>query len=848
MYSTFNSMGARICSRLSSLISSLIETPARLKFVTQFHIVARPRVSVNFLRPERRLCYTTHMSAAEMRISGSAPNPRPGYTLPGPSFWIAGGLLAILSAVFACTPLFNLLGYEFSAAISALVSLTAGPVAIGVVRRRPAVMSSGTRPGSVAVALCLRAIAHNLVTLVVPLAIILLNALRVTNCNLALGLLFYLLLPVATSVVCSIWGTAVGLGVRWRFAGGTAYALVWLAVASYNAWEFWRGPQMDSYNQIVGWLAGPIFEEVIEPGGALIWSRIFGLAWALAFLSIVTAFFDPNLNRSRPGVFFRYRRVVYFSVALVIVGLGLKLCDTRLGFGRSLSAVEAVLSEVALTPHFAIHHSPGLTREETRLLVEDHEFRFRQIAAVLGRQDLPRINSYVFPSASSKRGLTGAGRTQFAKPWQFAMFLNAAPFPHPVLKHELVHVLAGGFGSWPFRASARVFFWQNVGLIEGLAVAVDWPAEKYDPHTWSAALKKADLAPDINSLFDPLGFWTKASQRSYTLAGSFVRYLLDHYEFIMFRQAYGAGTLDKIFGKPAKRLIEEWRAFLDGGELDPGIVDIARLRFERPSIFSRKCAHEISALRSTVAVAFGKKDYERARSVLERLLSHLPGDPTGLQALAEVCVQQKNFPEAIRYLEDLVGREDLPRTRRIAIGGRLGDALFLAGRGAESSRHWKAVLDAHLDDGSDRLAAVKIAALDRGEAGAKVLSFLEAGKLDIAGLLDLREAAALAPGWGATWYLIGRQLFNQGMFERCIPYLERAGEQGLSHPALAAENMRLLISACYRLGKLKKAAAMLAVLAQLPRHPGELLRTRDWLSRVAFDNSAPENRGTQNPR
>ncbi len=773
-----------------------------------------------------------------MKLPAPAPNPRPGLALPGPSFWIAGGLLVMLSAMLAFTPLFNVLGYEFCAAISAMVSLTAGPVAIGVVRRRPAVMASGTRPGRVAACLCLKAIAYNLVTLIAPLAVISLNALRVTNCNLAIGLLFYLLLPTATAVVCSIWGTAVGLGVRWRFAGGAAYALVWLAVASYNAWEFWRGPQMDSYNQIIGWLAGPIFEEVIEPGGALIWSRIFGLAWALAFLSIVTTFFDPNLNRSRPGVFFRYRRVVYFSVALVIVGLGLKLCDTRLGFGRSLSAVKAVLSDVTLTPHFAIHHSPGLTEEETRLLAEDHEFRFRQIAAVLGRQDLPRINSYVFPSASSKRKLTGAGRTQFAKPWQFSMFQNAATFPHPVLKHELVHVMAGGFGSWPFRASARVFFWQNVGLIEGLAVAVDWPAEKYDLHSWSTALIKTGLAPDINSLFDPLGFWTKASRRSYTLAGSFVRYLLDHYEFAMFKQAYGAGTLDRLFGKPATRLIDEWLAFLNGSELDPGIVDIARLRFERPSVFSRKCAHEISALRSTIAVAFGKKDYKRARSALERLLSHLPGDPTGLQALAEVCVQQKNFPEAIRYLEDLVGREDLPRTRRIAVGGRLGDALFLAERGAESSRHWKAVLDAHLGDDSDRLAAVKIAALNRGEAGAKVLGFLEAGKLDIAGLLDLREAAALDPGWGAAWYLIGRQLFNQGMFERCIPYLERAGEQGFSHPALAAENMRLLILANYRLGKLKKAATMLAVLTQFPRHPGELLRTRDWLARIDFDRSA----------
>ncbi len=775
------------------------------------------------------------MQAAETKLPAPAPSPRPGFSLPGPSFWIAAGLLAAFSAVLAFIPLFNVLGYEFCAAISALVSATAGPVAIGVARRRPAVFSSGTRPGSVAAGLCVRAIFHNLATLIAPLAIILLNALRVTNCNLAIGFLFYLLLPTATAMVCSIWGTAIGLGVRWRFAGGAVYALVWLAVAVYNVWEFWGGPQMDSFNQIVGWLSGPIFEEVIEPGSALVWSRIFGLVWALVLLSLVTAFFDPNLNRSRPGVFFRYRRVVYFFISILLVGLGLKLSDTRLGFGRSLSAVKAVLSDVELTPHFAIHHPPGMTDQETRLLAEDHEFRFRQIASVFGQPDLPRIDSYVFPSASSKRKLTGAGRTQYAKPWQVAMFLNAEPFPHPVLKHELVHVMAGEFGSWPFRASARAFFWQNVGLIEGLAVAVDWPSEKYDPHTWSAALIKTKLAPDINSLFDPIGFWTEASRRSYTLAGSFVRYLLDHYEFTMFKQAYGAGCLDEIYGKPARRLIGEWLKFLDERELAPAIVEVARLRFERPSVFSRKCAHEISALRSTIAVEFGRKNYPQAKSAIEKMLVHLPGDPTGLQMMAEIHLRQKNYTAAIGILEKLAEREDLPRTRQIAVGGRLGDVLFEAGRGSESSGHWKAVLDAHLSDDSDRLAAIKIAALDHGQAGKKVIGFLEAGKLDIAGMLDLREAAALDPGWGAAWYLIGRQLFNRGMFEKCLAYLERAGEHGLSHPALAAENMRLLVLAYYRLGKLKKAGATLAVLSQFPRHQGELLRVQDWLSRIAFD-------------
>jgi len=761
--------------------------------------------------------------------------PRPAFGLPGPAFLVAAGLLFALSAVLAFVPLFDLLGYEFCAAVSLLVSMTAGPVAIGVVRRRPAALASETSPLALIGGLYIRAAAWNLATLVLPLVVILLNALRVKNCDIPEGLLFFGLLPVATALVCSAWGTAVGLACRRRVLGGACYALLWLAVAALNLWEFWAGPQMDSYNQLTGWIAGPIFEEVIEPGWPLLFARLYGIVWGMLGLVLAAAFFDINMNRVRPGVLWRNRRQVLLAIVLAVAATGMYLLDAGLGFGRSMGQVESVLSGVTRTSHFVIHHPPDMDAEEVRLLAADHEFRLGQIERQVGEQLLPTMHSYVFANAASKRRLVGAGRTQFAKPWQFSMYLNDQGFPHPILKHELTHVVAGGFGSWPLRASARAVLWQNVGLIEGLAVAVDWPAKRFDPHTWSAAMRRIDKAPQIGALFDPLGFWTQASGRAYTLAGSFVRYLLDRYEPARIRQSYQAGTLEGFFDRPPEDLFAGWEKFLDAIDLAPAVEEAARLRFARGSIFQRTCAHEIAALRHAAATALAKKRHERATELVEQMLGHLPGDPATLRLMAEIKISAEDFEAAAGILSELVANEDLAPALRARIGNRLGDVLVELERPAEARARWLELLESHIDDATDRLVLVKLKALTKGDPGLRVLRFLKKPRVNAATLLDLREVAAERPAWATIWYLIGRQLFNRKLFEKCVPYLEKAGKKGLTHPALAAENMRLLVLSYYRLGEYEKAGVLLWAMGLAPRHPGERLWITDWLERLHFD-------------
>jgi tetratricopeptide (TPR) repeat protein len=748
---------------------------------------------------------------------------------------VALGLLFVAAAILAFVPLFNILGYEFCAALSLLVSVTAGPVAIGAARRRAMVLPPDTRPQRVVGRVYLHGLILNLATLVLPLAVILLNALRVQNCNLGVGFLFFLLLPLATAMVCSAWGTAVGFLVGRNFLGGLTYAALWGFVALYNLGEFWAGPQMDSYNQLMGWLAGPILEEVIPPDGVLLLSRIHGLAWAGLLLSAVAGFFDPHQNRLRPSAVGCNLRLLVPAGFFALAALVLFFCGTSLGYASSNGAVEAELSATARTRHFVIHHQPDLPPEKVELLARDHEFRLRQIEARLGPLDLPEIHSYVFPNGAKKRSLTGAGRTQFAKPWKYSMYLNGASFPHGTLKHELVHVVGAAFGTWPFKTSARWAFWQNAGLIEGMAVAVDWPAQKFSPHTWSAAQRRIGKAPELRSLFDPVGFWTKPARRTYILAGSFVRFLLDRYGPEPFRQAYLQGSLEGRYPRSPKELIGDWEEYLDGLELPLGVLESAGEKFSRPSIFKRTCAHEIAALSARARTHLARGRIDAATEAVEAILSHLPGDPDALALLAEIRVKADQIDAAVGILEELLQRNDLQSARRNRLQGRLGDLLARSGRREEARSRYLSLLNAHLDDGTDRLVIAKLESLQKGAAGDKVFQFLEEGRVDLSTILDLREAAGAHPHWGLAWYLVGRQLFNRELFEPALEYLERAASAGLLRPELAAENLRLLAVAYYRTGNPYKAVSALSVLVLYPRHEGELLWALDWLERIGFE-------------
>ena len=109
------------------------------------------------------------------------------------------------------------------------------------------------------------------------------------------------------------------------------------------------------------------------------------------------------------------------------------------------------------------------------------------------------------------------------------------------------------------------------------------------------------------------GFLTFSSRRSYTVAGSFVRFLIDEYGIERVRQLYrSGGDFQGALGRAPGSVFAAWRAYIEGVELPPGAAQIIQERFRRPAIFERACPHAMARKRAAVVDAIARGDGSEA--------------------------------------------------------------------------------------------------------------------------------------------------------------------------------------------------------------------------------------------
>ena len=295
----------------------------------------------------------------------------------------------------------------------------------------------------------------------------------------------------------------------------------------------------------------------------------------------------------------------------------------------------------AETPHFTLLYAPGGPwARDLKLTAEDVEFRYRPIVRDLGVAPSRKITCYLFASSDEKRRFMGAARTQIAKPWRHEVYLQADEWPHPILKHELVHVFAGEFGDRLFHVARRGFHF-NVGLIEGVAVAVANAPAPLSLDEEVKVMRLEGVEPRLEQVFG-LGFLGLPSARAYTVAGSFVRFLLSEYGRERFHALYASsGDFRRAYGKSLAELGALWSARIDHISLREADRQTEAERFRQPGVLHKICAHEL-ALRSREAsseAAHG--DPQRAAALYRSICADEPGDP--------------------RHLVDLLGLEEQAR-------------------------------------------------------------------------------------------------------------------------------------------------------------------------------------------
>ncbi|MBM4321155.1 MAG: hypothetical protein FJ125_14700, partial [Deltaproteobacteria bacterium] len=581
--------------------------------------------------------------------------------------WSSCALLCALLALGLCfVPLFDLLGFEFSLALG----LAIGPAAAYLGARSNS-WTAGAR--------------RSLALLVLPLLFVSANALRVKNCNFWEGLRFFVLLPGAAAVIAAGWGRAsrVLLGRPGRaFATVVLLGLGSIGLALY---AFWTSPQIAFTGAAFGWWPGALYDEALGVPDLLGWSRLGDLATAASALALA-----HNLSAAR------YRRWSPVLLApLLAAALPLLLLFTqreRLGYHQDRTGLEKALGGTLLTPRLELHYARSkYDMASLQRLYEDLTYRLDRLERFFA---LPAAHEplkvYVYASRAERRRLMGADRVSIAKPWLGEVHLVAPLYGDPIVTHELAHVVAGRFTDGPLRVPARLLIFPQMGLVEGAAVAAEWDEGLLTPHGWCAAMRRLGIAPDPARILGPGGFLTKAAPRAYTVAGSFVRFLIERYGAEHFRRAYAAGELAGAYPLPPEELFAEWARFVDGLPLTEEELEQARLRFHKPGIFHRICAREVARVAAEAERLGRQGRHEEAIALRRQVCRHEPGDPAHLLSLLEAQAAAGDASQAMASGELLLAHARASPALQAQVRERLGDLAWLSDRPEEAAARYRA--------------------------------------------------------------------------------------------------------------------------------------------------------------
>ncbi len=428
-------------------------------------------------------------------------------------FLIAGALTQV--------PLFNYVGYEFSAVMTIPASFISGLLTIGFIRIH--VHQAVSRRKFILV------LAHyftiNGVLLLIPLAVMSANAFAVKNCSFAHGLAYYALLPLCSMIFAV--SLALPLGIIFRHAR-TIFIVLIIAILSQIVIITYTEPQLFAYNFVLGYFPGITYDETLNGLSSLVLYREFTLIASLFcviifFLAVKMIWSDYKLYENVQS--FRVRkgdRILYglAFICLCLLGYG-HLERSRLGFQFSASDIQSELGGMATTAHFVLYYPKGeMSEHDVQFLKAEAEYQYAvdvfRMKESLGRGE--KVSVYLYPTGEAKRRYIGTATTNIAKPWRKEIHLTLDSF-EDTFRHELVHVLAANVGLPLIGASDRM------GLNEGFATAVDWNWQDFSPHEYAAAMQHEKLLGDPAALFTYTGFAVQQGSYAYIVAASFTQYL-----------------------------------------------------------------------------------------------------------------------------------------------------------------------------------------------------------------------------------------------------------------------------------------------------------------------------------
>ena len=702
------------------------------------------------------------------------------------SYWLWILSIGVLSLVLAIVPLFNLLAFEFSAVITLFIAFAGAHVAmteLHVMKQDPDKLAGSSH--NVILRCLYQALISNGILLFIPLIIILANAIRIKNCNFIEGFLFYLILPIFSCFTVTAAGIFFHVWIQRRWLAFLVYLTFLIVSCVPTITNLIFHPSVFAFHPILGYFPGPIYDFVISITPKLLISRTETILWGLVFLTV--SVFTCEVNRAtalipklrwqgliKPSSNFSFLRITTISL-MVLAIIGIELYSGKIGIRPSRNNIAESLGGYRETEHFELFYSREL-ENEIDLFADDCEFRYVQLSEYLQTENSRKVRVYLYASPEQKKRLIGAGNTFVEDPFGYGFHVHSLGFPHPVLKHELAHVLTADWSPWKVSL--------NVGIHEGVAVAADWEEDKLTVHQWAKAMRELNVAPPLSSVMS-LGFWKHAGSRSYLMAGSFIRYLIDRYGIEKCKQMFPTGNLSKIYGKDLHDLEGEWRLYLKNEvSLKGNELNYATQRLKRGGIFEQVCAHEMASLRNDAWSAYYRQDYITAIDSFQRLLSYEPENARNARGLMYSTYHTGNYQSTISIAKRSIS--DKNSEFRADAAQLLGDIYWRQGNFEDALITYNQASTLATRESTEKSILKRIAALSDGFSPesrnrlSKVLIHNNSLSRTYSGtkmILLLRIIQSEPNSW-LTYYLAGELLHQEKAWELSTQYLHHALDLG----------------------------------------------------------------------
>lgn len=644
-----------------------------------------------------------------------------------------------------------------------------------------------------------RGVANGALLALVGFAVTWIHGVRAGFCDALEGSEYFWLGPGAGAVLGGVWGAAVGVALKGRGSRFPRVTLAALALAGPIAGvvtsfgRFYMSPMVFAFDPFVGFFAGTLYDSIITGLGRLVTYRAGTLATVLAAGAFAAWLspspvpttpardddLAPNKKMDARGARSPEKKWGALAVAIVCVGASVvhSASGTTLGHYQTAASIRAALGETVYSRRCDLVLATGTPAVEARALGKDCDGHLDELERYLGVTEPHRITVFVFANADQKGALMGAASTYIAKPWRHEIYIQRAGFPHPVMRHELAHVVAGEFGRGPFHVAGPLFaLIPDPGRIEGVAVAAAPHDEDLSLGEWTKAMADLSILPPLSRVFK-LSFLGEPSSRAYVVAGAFIEWLAKTHGMDAVRRWYGGASLADAAGKSLDELDVDFRASLERLAVGPDVLAVARARFDQPAIFGRRCPHVIDRIAEEANGALGGLDTVRAVKLFGDVLALDPHDLGARFGLAQCDLRAGNEAAARARYEALSKDPSLGAAMRARADEALGDLALVLGEGGVAKQRYDDVAHAVVD--ADRLRALDVkryAADGHGERpiALHLIGDLRIGREPTLAASALGAWAAEEPKLGLAEYLLSRTYLGAGRWELAAESLDRA--------------------------------------------------------------------------